>query len=67
MDNSKRKTLKKSALENIEGIGPAKAKAVLAHFKTVSALKNASAEEIMSVRGIGKNDAEKIFNFFKLN
>lgn len=67
MDNSKRKTLKKSSLEKIDGIGPSKAKAVLTYFKTVSALKNAQVDEIEKVSGIGKKDAQKIFEFFRDN
>jgi excinuclease ABC subunit C len=67
MDNSKRKTLKRSSLEKVDGIGPAKAKAILAHFKTISALKDASIEDIEKVNGIGNKDAVKIFEFFREN
>ena len=67
MDSAKRKTLKKSAFESIKGIGPAKAKALLNYFKTVSAIKNASAEELEKVSIISKRDAEKIIEFFKNN
>ena len=67
MDNAKRKTLKKSAFENIIGIGPAKAKALMSHFKTVSALRNASIEEIEKVSRITKADAQNIIEFFKNN
>ncbi|MBO5373863.1 MAG: excinuclease ABC subunit UvrC [Clostridia bacterium] len=67
MDNSKRKTLKTSFLEKIPGIGPGKAKKLLAHFKTISSLKKASVEDIMQVDGIGSSDANKIFEYFKIN
>jgi excinuclease ABC subunit C len=67
MDNAKRKTLKKSAFENIIGIGPAKAKALMSHFKTVSALRNAPIEEIEKVSRITKVDAQNIIEFFKNN
>ena len=63
MDSAKRKTLKKSAFESIKGIGPAKAKALLNHFKTVTAIKNASADELEEVGLISKKDAEKIIEF----
>ena len=64
MDSSKRKTLKTSSLEKIEGIGPKKAKMLLLHFKTISALKKASLEEISNVKGISTADAKRIFDYF---
>lgn len=65
MDNAKRKTLKKSYLENIDGIGKGKAKALLSHFKTLSALKEATADEIIKVKGISEKNANDIVDFFK--
>lgn len=65
MDSSKRKTLKTSSLEKIDGIGPSKAKRLLAHFKTINALKDASAEEISEVKGISKTDAKTIYEYFR--
>ena len=65
MVSSKRKTLKKSLLEDIKGIGPRKAQAVLSHFKTLSAIKNATIEEIASIKGISKKDAENILEYLK--
>ena len=65
MVSSKRKTLKKSLLEDIKGIGPRKAQVVLSHFKTLSAIKNATIEEIASIKGISKRDAENILEYLK--
>ena len=67
MDSAKRKTLKRSSLENIKGIGSAKAKAILNYFKTLSALREASIDDISKVKGISKSDAEKIFDYLKEN
>ena len=67
MDNAKRKTLRHSSLENIKGIGSKKAKVVLSHFKTLSALREASIDEIAKVKGISKTDAEKILEYLKGN
>ncbi len=67
MDNAKRKTLKKSSLENIDGIGSSKARKILSHFKTLSALKEASVEEISMVKGIGEKDAQRVFEYLKNN
>ena len=65
MDNAKRKTLKKSYLENIDGIGKSKAKALLAHFKTLTRLKETTADEISKVKGISEKNAKDIVDFFK--
>ena len=64
MDKSKRKTLKTSSLEKIDGIGTAKAKKLLAYFKTLSALKKAGKEDIAKVEGISSTDAENIYHYF---
>jgi excinuclease ABC subunit C len=65
MDSAKRKTLKTSSLEKIDGIGPNKAKKLLAHFKTITALKEASLEEIKAVKGVRESDAKAIYEYFR--
>lgn len=42
-----------SSLDNIPGVGPKKKKALLKHFKTVEALKNAPEEELSRAEGVG--------------
>ena len=64
MDSAKRKTLTKSSLTKISGIGDVKAKALLRHFGGISAIKTATADEISSVKGISRTDAESIRNYF---
>ena len=61
---AKSSTLKRSSLEKIEGIGPVKAKKLLLHFGTLSALKNAGEKEITAVSGISSADAKKIYEYF---
>ncbi len=61
---SKRSTIKHSSLEQIEGIGPSKAKKLLAGFGTLSKLKNASEGEIRAIKGISKADAHNVFVYF---
>ena len=58
------KSTLKTTLTNINGIGDAKAKALLKHFKTISAIKEASEEELSQVNGISKANANDIFNFY---
>lgn len=53
-----------SALTEIEGVGEARAKALLRHFKTVTAVRNASVEELLGVKGVSRSVAEAIFNHF---
>ncbi len=64
MTNAKRKTLKTSSLEKIQGIGPAKAKVLMNHFGTLKAIKSASLSELEAARGISKADAKAIFDYF---
>ena len=65
MDSAKRKTLKKSYLENIDGIGAKKAKALMAHFKTLGRVKEATVEELVKVKGISETNANDIIEFLK--
>ncbi len=64
MTKAKRKTLRTSSLEKIPGIGPSKAKALLSHFKTLGAVKEADAERLLQVKGIRRRDAEAVVEYF---
>ena len=64
MQKAKRKSVKKSSLTDISGIGPNKAKALMTHFKSIGAIKNASRDEIAAVKGITKIDADTIYTYF---
>ena len=58
---SKRQTA--SVLDNIKGVGPKAKEALLAHFKSVKRIKEASMEEIAAI--IGKSKAEKLVEALK--
>lgn len=60
-------TMKKSELDNIDGIGKRKKENLLKHFKTIKNIKKASVEDLMEVELIGKNQALEIIKYFKLN
>ena len=62
MDAAKRKTVKTSVLTRIDGIGPAKAKKLLAAFGGMRGLKAAEKEQIAAVSGISVRDAEAVWN-----
>lgn len=55
------KAMTKSVLDDIEGVGPAKKKAVLNHFGGISVLKNSSIDEIAKVDGINNKLAKLIY------
>ena len=59
------KYLTKSVLDDIQGIGEKRKKALLAHFKDIDAIKKASVEELASVEGMNTASAESVYNFFK--
>ena len=63
----KRKQLLQSDLESIEGIGPSKKRNLLTQFGGMQEVKRASVEDLLSVDGINKNLAKKIFNHFNPN
>ena len=62
----KRRTMdiSKNPLDEIEGIGAARKRALLHHFGSAKAIKSAGIEDLMKVEGISRAQAEKIFAFF---
>ncbi len=64
MTAAKRKTLRTSSLEKINGIGAAKARKLLAEFGSPGAIKKASVDRIAQVKGISHRDAEAVVAFF---
>ncbi len=59
------KSLTKSSLDEISGVGEKRKKALLSYFKNIDDIKNASVEELLKVEGLNKNVAENIYNHFK--
>ena len=57
------KTMTKSTLERIEGIGPKKAKLILSERK-ISELRKMPEEEIAKIKGISEKDAKNIYNYY---
>lgn len=53
-----------SGLMKIDGIGEKKAKALLKKFKTISAIKNATEDELMQVEFISRKNAQDIVKFY---
>ena len=53
----------RSSLDEIEGIGSVRRKALLTHFGSPRAVLEASISELMQVAGISENIAKKIYTF----
>lgn len=53
-----------SSLTSIDGIGEARCKALLKHFKTVKAVSQASVDELAAVKGMNINSAKAVFEAF---
>ncbi len=56
--------LKKSVLDEIEGIGENRKTLLLLEFGSVERIREASGEELSSVKGIGEKYAERIYRYF---
>lgn len=59
----RKKTLQKSALDDIEGIGEKRRNALLTHFGSIDKIKEATLEELCQVQGITKPAAEKVMEW----
>ncbi len=53
-----------SRLEEIPGIGATRRRALLTHFPNVEAIKAATLEELMEVKGMNRPAAEAVYAFF---
>ena len=65
MDTKRRKSVKKSVLHNINGLGPAKIKNLLNYFKSIEDIEKAAGEELVKVKGITKSNAQSIIDYFR--
>lgn len=54
----------KSVLDDIPGVGPARRKALMRHFKSLEEIRNASVEELMEIPELNRQTAEEIRRFF---
>lgn len=53
-----------SVLDDIEGVGPARRRALMKHFLDINVIRNAEVEELMQADGITGQVAENIYNYF---
>ncbi|MGN0401118.1 MAG: excinuclease ABC subunit UvrC [Acetatifactor sp.] len=55
----------KSVLDDIPGVGPARRKALMRHFKSLEEVKQASVEELEKIPELNRRVAEEIYGFFR--
>ncbi len=53
-----------SILDDIEGIGPARRRALMKHFASIEDIKNADMDTLMEVPSMNKEAAQKVYEFF---
>jgi len=60
----RKKGISRSLLDQIEGVGSLRKRALLNHFGSARAVESASLDEIKTVEGVEEKVAKKIYNFF---
>ncbi|MFK7841669.1 MAG: excinuclease ABC subunit UvrC [Sphingorhabdus sp.] len=58
------KSVGHSSLDDVPGIGPSRKKALLLHFGTARAVKNASLDDLQGAPGVSATVAQKIYDYF---
>lgn len=61
--NLRGKAVRGSVLDEIPGVGPKRKKALIRHFGSVRAIREAGIEELMEVQGISRKIAEEIYQY----
>ena len=54
----------RSILDDIQGIGDTRRKALMRHFKSIEAVKEADVESLSQVPGMNRKAAESVYNYF---
>ena len=60
------KSIYKSRLDEIEGIGARRKRDLLNYFGSVEEISQAGLSDLQKVSGISKKTAEKIYNYFHI-
>lgn len=60
----RKKEMVRNPLDEIDGIGPQRKRALLSHFGTAKAVARAAVEDLMQVKGISQSVAQTIHNYF---
>lgn len=54
-----------SILDDIKGIGPTRRKALMKHFESIEAIREAEIDELLKVPTMNKASATEVYNFFR--
>ena len=54
-----------SILDDIEGIGPVRRRALMRHFESLEAIRNAGVEELAGCENMNMAAAEAVYAFFR--
>jgi excinuclease ABC subunit C len=60
----RKKDMKSNPLDGIPGVGPGRKRALLAHFGSAKAVKNAALDELSGVEGVSGKLAQQIHDYF---
>jgi excinuclease ABC subunit C len=60
----RKRDLREAGLQEIEGIGPSRKRALLLHFGTLKAIERAAVMDLMQVDGISAETARRVYAFF---
>ena len=56
------KAMTASVLDEVEGVGPTRKKAILRHFGSMKRLRAATVDEIADVKGVPRQVAQEVFD-----
>lgn len=54
----------RSVLDDIPGVGPARRKALMRHFKSLDEIRQATVEDLMEIPEMNERTAQEIVAFF---
>jgi len=54
----------RSVLDDIPGVGPARRKALMRHFKSLEEIRQATVEDLMEIPEMNERTAQEIVAFF---
>jgi excinuclease ABC subunit C len=60
----RQKKVRRSTLEDIPGLGPKRRQALLRHFGGIQGITRAGVDELLRVRGVSRELAEKVYQRF---
>ena len=63
--STKNKSIKRSSLDSIKGLGPKKKKNLMNYFKSIKSIKTASIDDLCKVSGISIKLAKEINIFYR--